>query len=50
MVQKALITAMEDDAHVGDPGVDHTAEDEVNDAVTPRKGNRSGSTVSGQLP
>ena len=50
MVQKALIVAVHDHAHVGDAGVDHAAEDEVNDAVAPREGDGRRGAVGGQLP
>ena len=50
MVQKALVVAVQHHAHVSNPGVDHIAEDEVNDAVAPRKGDGSGHALGGQLP
>ena len=50
VVQKALIVPVEHHAHVGDPSVDHAAEDEVDDPVAPGKGNRGGHPVGGQLP
>ena len=50
MVQKALVIALEHHARVGDAGVDHAAEDEVDNAVAPRKGNGGGHAVGRQLP
>ena len=50
VIQKALVPAVKDDAHVGDAGVDHAAEDKVDNAVAPGKGDGSGHTVGGQLP
>ena len=50
VVQQALVPAVEHHAHVGDPGVDHAAEDEVDDAVAPREGDGSGHPVGGQIP
>ena len=38
VVQKALIIPLEHNAHVGDPGVDHAAEDEIHQTVAPPEG------------
>ena len=50
VVQQALVVAVQDHAHVGDAGVDHAAEDEVDNAVASREGDGGGDPVEGQFP
>ena len=50
VVQQALVVALDGDAHVGDAGVDHAAEDEVDEAVAPREGDGGGHAGLRQLP
>ena len=42
VVQQALVVALDGYAHVGHAGVDHAAEDEVDETVAPREGDGGG--------
>ena len=50
VIQQALITAMEDNAHIGDASVDHAGENEVDDAVAAGEGDGGGHAVLRQIP
>ena len=49
MIQHALALAVHDNAHVGDPGIDHVGQDKVHHPVIAAKGQRAVDTVGGQL-
>ena len=50
VVQQALVVALDGYAHVGHAGVDHAAEDEVDETVASREGDGSGHAGLRQLP
>lgn len=50
VVQQGLIALVNDDAHVGDTGVDVVGEHEINEAVTAAEGQGAGVTGTSQLP
>ena len=49
MVQNTLALAVHDDAHVGDTGVDHVGQDEIDHPVIAAEGQRAVDAVGGQL-
>ena len=50
MIQHTLALAVHDDAHIGDPGVDHIGEHEVHHPVVAAEGQGAVDTVGRQLP
>ena len=50
VVQQGLIALVNDNAHVGDTGVDVVGEHEINQAVTAAEGQGAGVARTGQLP
>ncbi len=49
MIQQGLIVGVDDEAHIGDAGVDHVGEHEVDHAVAAAVGDGAGVAVLGQL-
>ena len=50
MIQQGLVVGVDDQAHIGDTGVDHVGEHEVNHPVPAAIGDGAGVAVLGQLP
>ena len=49
VVQEGLIVLVDDDAHVGDAGIDIVGEHKVDEAVAPAEGERTGVAGTGEL-